>query len=37
VAPQDEATYLEGAAERLEADLKAVKDRIKELKKPKKE
>ena len=36
-APEDEATYLENAAARLEADLKAVKDRIKELKKPKKE
>ena len=37
VTPQDEVSYLEGAAESLEADLKAVKDRIKELKKPKKE
>ncbi len=37
VTPQDEVSYLEGAAEALEADLKAVKDRIKELKKPKKE
>ena len=37
VAPQDEVSYLEGAAESLEADLKAVKERIKELKKPKKE
>ena len=37
VASQDEVTYLEGAAERLEADLKAIKDRIKELKKPRKE
>ncbi len=35
--PQDEVSYLEGAAESLEADLKAVKERIKELKKPKKE
>ena len=37
VVAQDEVAYLEGAAESLEADLKAVKDRIKELKKPKKE
>ena len=37
MAPKDEVTHLEGAAERLEADLKAVKDRIKELRKPKKE
>jgi hypothetical protein len=37
VPPQDEVSYLEGAEEALEADLKAVKDRIKELKKPKKE
>lgn len=37
VVAQDEVSYLEGAAESLETDLKAVKDRIKELKKPKKE
>ena len=37
VATQDEVSNLEGAAESLEADLKAVKDRIKELKKSNKE
>jgi hypothetical protein len=36
-SPEDEMSYLEGAAQRLEADLKAVKDRINELRKPKKE
>jgi hypothetical protein len=34
---EEEATYLEGAAQRLEADLKAIKDRLKELKRPKKD
>jgi len=37
IRTEDEVTNLEGAAESLEVDLKAVKDRIKELKKPKKE
>ena len=37
LSPQDETSYLEDAAKRLEADLTAVKDRIKELRKPKKE
>jgi hypothetical protein len=33
VRPEDEVAYLEDAAVRLEADLKAVRDRIEELKK----
>lgn len=37
IAHEDEISYLEGAAQRLEADLKAVKDRLKELKGTKKE
>ena len=30
-SPQDEVTYLEGCADQLEAELKAIKERLKEL------
>jgi hypothetical protein len=33
VQPVDEVEYLEGHAKQLESDLKAIKDRLKELKK----
>ena len=37
VTHEDEVAYLEGAAKSLEADLRSIKDRLKDLKKNKKE
>ena len=37
VPPEDERAYLEGAAQRLEEELKAIKERLKELRPAKKE